>query len=400
MRVLLLTNLFPSPCDPARGTFIRQMAAELGRLCDLTVAVPAPWFPQGALAKRLAPGYAAEFGYGDQSRVWDGVTAHYLRYPLLPRISEGFHAGLMWLGVGSALRRLHAATPFDLVNAHWLYPDGIIGARLARMLGIPAVLSGRGCDVNEFLLQAGRGPMIRGALSEARAITVVSEELAGVLRHEGLPPERITVIPNGVDTSRFSVGDAAEARRELGLEPGPLVVCVSRLSEEKGVRFLVEALPKLVAAWPECRVAVVGDGAERQALERLAESLGVAARLRFVGAVPHNQVPRWLCAATVVCMPSLREGHPNAAMEALSCGRPLVASAVGALQRMVTPEVGMLVPPGDAPALAGALVQALEHDWHAERIAAKVRDSSWSRAAASYFEVFRSVVASPLASRA
>lgn len=389
MRALLFTNLYPSPTDAVRGTFNRQLARELGRLCDLTVAVPAPWFPQGGIAQRLLPAYAAEFGYRERTRVWDGVSAHYLRYPLIPKISESIHPDLMWLGVRAAVRRLHAQSPFDVVNAHWLYPDGIVAVRLARALGIPAVLTGLGCDVNEYLHDARRGPQIRAALGQARAITVVSEELAKVLREAGLPPGKITTIPNGVDTSLFSARDRASCRAELGLAEGPLVVCVSRLSAEKGVRFLIEALPLVRAEVPDCRVAIVGDGADRAELEELARTKAVSDAVRFVGAVPHERVALWLGAASVVCMPSLREGHPNAAMEALSSGRALVASAVGALQGMVDAEVGALVPPGDPTALAAALAAALGREWDPARIAGRVRDASWARAARTYFEVLQ-----------
>lgn len=391
MRALLFTNLYPSPTDSVRGTFNRQLARELARLCDLTVAVPAPWFPHGGIAHRLLPAYAAEFGYRERTRVWDGVSAHYLRYPLIPKISESIHPDLMWFGVRAAVRRMHAQKPFDVVNAHWLYPDGIVAVRLARELGIPAVLTGLGCDVNDYLHDARRGPQIRAALDEAQAITVVSEELAKVLQRAGVPPARITTIPNGVDTSLFSARDRAACRAELGLGEGPLVVCVSRLSPEKGVRFLVEALPRVRAEVPGCRVAIVGDGADRAELEELAGSLGVAEAVRFVGAVPHERVALWLGAATVACMPSLREGHPNAAMEALSSGRPLVASAVGALQGMVDDEVGALVPPGDAAALAAALAGALKREWDPGKIARRVSDASWSRAARTYLEVLRGV---------
>lgn len=397
MRVLLFTNLFPSPCDPARGVFIRQLARELGRLCDLTVAVPAPWFPKGGIAHRLLPRYAAEFGYRDRSHVWDDVTAHYLRYPLIPKVSENIHADLMWLGVRAGLQRLHVAKPFDVVSAHWLYPDGVVGVRLARLLGIPVVLSGRGCDVNEFLGDPRRGPQIRAALAQAQAITVVSEELAKVMHRAGFPLTKVT--PNGVDTSLFSVRDAASSRAALGLGEGRLVLCVSRLSAEKGVRFLIEALPQVRAAVPGCEVAIVGDGPDRGALEELARRLGVAGAVRFAGAVAHDRVALWLGAADVACMPSLREGHPNAAMEALSSGRPLVASAVGSLQSMIDSEVGILAPPSDSSALAGALVEALGRRWDPARISLRVRDASWSGAAHRYLDVFRSVISRREAAR-
>jgi glycosyltransferase involved in cell wall biosynthesis len=249
------------------------------------------------------------------------------------------------------------------------------------------VLTGLGCDVNEDLRNPAKRSRILEALHGAAAITTVSQPLADVLIEVGVPSERITVIPNGVDTTRFTLGDQAEARRTLGLGDHPLVVCVSRLSHEKGVDVLVDAALSLMASLPAARIVVVGDGSERPALEARIAAAGLADRVRLAGAVPHAAVATWMTAADVIAMPSRREGHPNAAMEALACGRPLVASRVGALAELVTTARGLTVPPLDADALSAALAAALTRSWDHAAIAASVRDESWSRAAASYYRV-------------
>jgi glycosyltransferase involved in cell wall biosynthesis len=249
------------------------------------------------------------------------------------------------------------------------------------------VLTGLGCDVNEDLKIPARRARILEAAHAAAALTTVSQPLAEALREAGVPGDRITVIPNGVDTTRFALGEAAAARRTLGLGTNPLVVCVSRLSHEKGVDVLVDAARSLATTAPAARIAVVGDGAERAALAARIAEAGLGERVRLVGAVPHAKVTLWMTAADVVVMPSRREGHPNAAMEALACGRPLVASRVGALGQLVTDMRGITVPPGDASALAAALASALTRSWDHAAIAASMREESWTRAAAAYFRV-------------
>jgi teichuronic acid biosynthesis glycosyltransferase TuaC len=400
MRALLFSNLFPTSRDPNRGLFTRQLAAELGRLCELEVAVPLPWFPSGRLAARLAPGYAREFGGLAAEQTLDGVLATYPRYLLIPRISERLHDRFMYSGVRRAIERRHAQKPFDVINAHWLYPDGVAAVHLGQRLKVPVVLSGLGCDVNDDLLDAGKRPRILQALRSAAAVTAVSQPLVDALRAAGVPAEKLTVIPNGVDTSRFALGDRAAARQRLGLEPGPLVVCVSRLSYEKGVDVLIESARNLRASLPGVRLAIVGEGPERPALEASLASAGLGAQARLVGAVPHAEVATWMTAADVIAMPSRREGHPNAAMEALACGRPLVASRVGALTELITPTRGITVPPGEpvalAAALAAALATALESRWDHAGISASVREQSWGRAAAGYAQVLRQAAALPL----
>lgn len=389
MRALLFSNLFPTSRDANRGLFTRQIAAELARLCELEVAVPLPWFPPGRLAARLAPGYAREFGGLASELTVDGVRVSYPRYLLIPRLSERAHDRFMYRGVRSTIEQRHAVKPFDVINAHWLFPDGVAAMRLGERLKVPVVLTGLGCDVNEDLRDPAKGPRILQALRASAAVTAVSQPLADGLRAAGVPAEKLTVIPNGVDTARFRPGDAAAARRQLGLGPGPLVVCVSRLSFEKGVDVLIESARHLRGTLPEARVVIVGEGAQRPALEALIASAGLATHVRLVGAVPHADVATWMTAADAIAMPSRREGHPNAAMEALACGRPLVASRVGALGELITEPRGITVAAGDVAALARALHDALRRSWDHAAIAASVQEQSWARAAAAYERVLR-----------
>lgn len=392
MRALLFSNLFPTSADPNRGLFTRQLATEINRLCALDVAVPLPWFPSNALAARLLPAYARDFGSLAPRLDWDGFKAIYPRYPLLPRVSERLHDRLMVLGVRRAITALHRTQPFDLINAHWMYPDGVAAARLGAQLGIPVVLTGLGCDVNDDLGHPTKRARILASTRAAAAVTAVSQPLADRLEAAGVPRHKLHVIPNGVDTTRFSPRERFASRRTLGLDDSPLVVCVSRLSHEKGVDILIDAVRSLHASMPAVRVAVVGEGAEHEALERRIADSGLIGVVRLVGVVPHEAVPTWMSAADVVCMPSRREGHPNAAMEALACGRPLVASRAGALTTLVTAARGITVAPGDPEALGGALAAALSRSWDATSIAASMRDDSWARAAQGYVRVYREAI--------
>ena len=394
MRVLLFTNLFPTRAETTRGIFTLQLAQELARLCDLSVAVPLPWFPEGALGRCLLPRHARQFGGIGREWSHEGIRARYLRYPLLPRLSERYHPRLMELGVQHWLESEHARQPWQVINAHWLFPDGVAAARIARRLRIPVVLTALGCDANEFLQDAAKGPQIIDALRYAGAVTAVSSALGDALLRAGVPEKRLTIIPNGVDTLSFQPRNRAECRRVLGLPVDcRLVVCVSRHSPEKGVGYLIDAAPALFALNPATHIALVGDGPQRQELESRVRKLGLGDRVHFAGSVAYEAVAQWLGAADVSCIPSLREGHPNAAMESLASGRPIVASRVGALPGMISDKLGALVSPGDAGELAAALGRAIEQPWDPDAIAASVRSASWSAAAKKYFSAAESVAA-------
>ena len=155
-----------------------------------------------------------------------------------------------------------------------------------------------------------------------------------------------------------------------------ILVCVSRLSHEKGIDVLVDAMAKVDD--PSVRLYVIGDGVERGALSARARSAGIEDRIHFARILPHDEIPRWLAAADVAVLPSRTEGMPNAVLEALACGRPVVATAVGGTRELIeSPALGILVPPGDADALAQALHAALNDTWNEKVIAASVAERTW-----------------------
>lgn len=389
MKVLLLSNLFPTSRDPVRGLFTLQLAQAMSREGPVHVVVPLPWIGNDPVSRALFPQRVREFGGLEREMRFGDVRATYVRYPLIPKLSRRWHARSMAWGIASTVRRLHREIGFDVINAHWLDPDGIAAARLARDLGIPLVLTGLGCDVNMYAHDGQRRTGILEAIEASAAVTTVSEPLKQGLVDEGVPAAKISVIPNGVDTERFRPRDRAECRRSLGLpSDARLIVCVSRLSEEKGVDVLVRAFAQVRSQVPGAMLALVGSGPLQAELEREALRLGLGDSLKLAGAVAHEQVALWIGAGDVSCLPSLREGHPNAAMEALASGRPLVASRVGALPGMVGAGTGLLVEPGDEAALSQALLAALGAPWDDQAIAASVREGSWARAAREYRRVY------------
>lgn len=397
MRLLLISNLFPTPADPVRGVFTQQLASALSRRCDLRVVVPLPWFPPWAWVRHLMPRQAQEFGFAGPTARWGDVQAQYLRYPLIPKISERLHPWLMRHGIAAAITAMHRREPIELINAQWLYPDGVAATIVARRLGIPVVLTGLGCDINDFLDQPEKRQPILDALHACDAVTAVSSGLAERLLAEGIDAAKVSVIANGVDTGRFCPQDQAEARRRLGLPPDArMVVCVARLSPEKGAMHLLSATPRVKAAVPNVRIIIVGDGPEAPALRAQATALGIGDIVHFAGKMAHERIPDWLSAADVACLPSIREGHPNAAIEALASGRPVVASRVGGLSETITPTRGLLVPAADPGQLAAALIEALRRSWDVNHIAASMAGYGWATAAERYLEIFARHASKPV----
>ena len=383
VRVLLFTNLFPSPEDPTRGIFTWQLAQEIGELCDLTVVCPLPWFPRWPLLRRFKQWYG--FALVPKEYEFRGMRVHSPKYLILPKISEALLGVLMFLGTFATVWRLHRQRRFDVINPMWLYPDAVAASWIGRLLGITLVPTALGCDVNLFLGERSKRGQILAMLRHSPAITAVSEGLRERMIAEGIPPERIATTPNGVDSDLFFVRDKSKSRRELGLPAGDrVIVYVGRLSEEKGLPTLIEAAGRLRKARREFRLYMVGEGPLLESLQARAGELDLGESVRFVGRDHHHRIAVWLGACDVLCLPSLREGCPNVVLEALSSGRPVVASRVGAIPDLVSAETGILVNARDAAKLAEALGEALDRRWDEKRIAASMSGHSWRGAATKY----------------
>ncbi|BAV34013.1 glycosyltransferase [Sulfuricaulis limicola] len=383
LNVLLISNLFPTPVDPIRGVFTCQLAKRLKAICDVTVVCPLPWFPSWARGKMFEKW--AEFSRVPGLYEWQGFTVHSPKYPMIPRMSEAAHAALMFPSLYRTVKRLHRLRRFDVVNTHWLYPDGVAAAWCAQLLGLPHVVTALGCDANLFMTQGHKRFQIERAIRKAEGVTVVSEALRQFLVEQGFGDKPIDVIPNGVDAELFRPRDKAECARQLGIvSRGKTVVFVGQLLEVKGIIYLIEAVERLVAGGKDVFVYMVGEGSGRPVYEAEVARRGLSGRIQFVGNRPHSEIAVWMGAGDVFCLPSIREGFPNVVLEALFSGRPVVASRVGGIPEMVNTNNGYLVESGNAAALADALGEALEKTWDANAILATVSHLSWERAGQHY----------------
>ena len=389
-KVLLVSNLFPTPADPARGIFTARLAAHLQRRCELSVVCPLPWLP--GWSARGPWGRLRALADVPRTYIVDGVLVHSPKYSTVPRL-RAIRAQSMFLGIAPTVALLHRKKAFDVINCHWLYPDGLASIWLGQQLGIPVVLTALGSDVNLLLDDPFVRPRIVRALRRADAITAVSAGLGRRIALEGLPPDRIAVTVNGVDTDQFIVSDRAASAQVLGLpDHDRRILFVGKLERVKGVAYLVDAFARLAARDPHLVLYVVGDGLERAALERQVATCGLAARVRFMGAAHPSRIPLWMGAADVFCLPSLHEGCPNVVLEAFASGRPVVASRVGGVPEMMQPHTGLMAPPGDAEGLESALELALHTAWDTEKIRAHAAHRSWETAADAYCGVYRHVI--------
>jgi glycosyltransferase involved in cell wall biosynthesis len=273
----------------------------------------------------------------------------------------------------------------DVVLGAWAYPDGFAAVAIAQMLGVPSVIKLHGSDMNVVARMPGPRRRLAWALPRANRLVAVSRPLADRAIELGALPERVDVVHNGIDRELFRPADRAEARRRLGLDHArKLVLYVGHLSEAKGAFDLLRAFKLREGELGGAGLVLVGDGAGAAACRALAQELGVTAT--FVGEQPHERIPLWFAAADVLALPSWNEGMPNVVIEALACGRPVVASAVGGIPDIVKGASGALVPPRDPQSLGDALVRTLAKPHDPLAISAALERPDWAGSARLLYE--------------
>jgi teichuronic acid biosynthesis glycosyltransferase TuaC len=387
VRTLTFSTLFPNSEQPSHGIFVENRLRHLLASGAVTtqVVAPVPWFPSpsGVFGEyaRLARVPAKEIRFG--------ASIIHPRYPVLPKIGMNVAPLLLFLGVRRAVRALFAqGEPFDLIDAHYFYPDGVAAVMLGRELGVPVVITARGTDVNLIGDFAVPRRMLLWAARHAAAMITVCEALKTRLAELGVEPERVRTLRNGVDLVRFAPRDRDAARARLGVD-GCVILSVGHLIERKGHHLVIEAVAKL----REARLLIAGEGPERGALEALIERLGVGDRVQLLGQRPHEELPELYSAADVLVLASSREGWANVLLEAMACGTPVVASDVwGTPEVVAAPEAGLLVAERTAAAFSAALKRILAALPVRARTRAYAEGFSWEETTRGQIEVFEKVL--------
>jgi len=394
MKVLTFSTLYPNAARPAHGIFVetrlRQLVAS-GQIQSSVVA-PVPWFP---FTHPAFGAYSAQ-ARAPRAETRNGIEVLHPRFPLLPKIGMTLSPLLLYRAVRPFVERLHRERGFDLIDAHYFYPDGVAAAMLGQRLDVPTVITARGSDVN--LIAQYRLPrrLIRWAARQAAAVVTVSQALKDKLVALGVEHERIHVLRNGVDLELFHPNDQERLRAELDLRR-PTLLSVGNLLAFKGHGLVIEALSLL----PQCELVIAGEGPDRAAFEALARQRGVSERVRFVGSLDQQDLRRYYCAADALVLASSREGWPNVLLEAMACGTPVIATAVGGVPEIVTStEAGVVVEERSAPALARAVRELSVRP--RERAATRrfAEQFGWEATSKGQLQLFRQVLAAKSPQRA
>jgi glycosyltransferase involved in cell wall biosynthesis len=290
--------------------------------------------------------------------------------------------------------RLHAEAPFDLIHAHFIYPDGVAAARLARRYGIPFVVTDQAPWYPWLEHRCVRQPAVAAA-RDAAALTCVSSYLRDTMRGylgEAVP---IEIIPNGVDEEEFAAPELPLVDRD------EQVLFVGFVNFNKGVDTLIAAMERVVASRPQARLVIVGGSfyrktrLEEEQLRAIAVGSKVSTSVTFVGRQGPAEVARLMRESSVFVLPSRAETFGAVLVEALASGTPVVATRSGGPEDFVNDAVGRLVPIGDAEALGAAIVQVLEQRTRYDSDALRryaLDNFRWSAIAARYVALYERIL--------
>jgi glycosyltransferase involved in cell wall biosynthesis len=355
MKILGLTNLYPSPWFPLRGIFNKQMFSALAEQDEVRLIVPISWTDEGRVGRNRGPGLEP----GRRSNL-HGIEAEHPRYVFPPRVLRGRYGFFFQKSIQRVFRRVVKEFNPDVVLAAWAYPDGWAALRLGHASGLPVVVKLHGSDVLvQSKIPASRRRIIE-CVQQADGVVTVSRDLASKAIGLGADPKKVSTVYCGVDQKIFHPGDRAEARRRLDLPADdPILLFIGNLVAVKGIDVLLDACRQIADGQQRFTCHLIGQGPLRGMLQERIERLGLSGRVRLVGPIPHAQLAEWYRAATVFVLPSRSEGVPCVLLEAAACQTPFVASRVGGIPEMAGWGSSTLVPPDDAPALAEAIGRAL-----------------------------------------
>lgn len=388
INVLVLSRNYPSTILPLLGSWVKDWTISTLGPCEVRVVAPVPYFPP------LPGPYGFRRFREVPAQEWrDGIQVSHPRFFTGPGYTtHNFDAQTYYWGISKTIDRLWQESPFDIIHAHFIYPDGVVGARIARRYGVPLVITEH-AFWHPWLDQYPRvrKQAVAAAHSSAFHIAVSQSVHRSISRFTG-ENERLRVIPVGVDMEQFTPLPAGE-------RPDPdSILFVGRIHETKGVDILLQAMRLLVDRNPAVCLSLIGgsfylqNNNREKRLKYLADELGLANNVRFLGIRSPDQVAEAMRRSSLLVLPSRRETLGAVLVEALACGIPVVATRCGGPEDVVTDIVGKLVATDDPSALAEAMLAVLDqrgrYDPEVLRKYAEER-FSWQRVAEQTIDLYR-----------
>lgn len=360
MNILIITNLYPRPWEPNRATFNKQQFDLLAQRHNVRVLVPVAWRDYWKHRKLIK-----------QSGL---ENVRYACYFYTPKILYFAYGMYMLISLCIAAWSWIKKVPCDVVLVSWAYPEGFAAKYIAKFLGCPYLLKVHGSDINVLTQDKLRCSQIVNICENASAVVCVSQALRNKLKDLKVSSDKLHIIYNGVNKSRFfPATDYRDTKTKT-------IVYIGNLKKDKGVLDLVHAFAQVHGTHPDYELLIIGSGPEKAELEKLVDHYGIHSNVNLAGVISHDMVASYLRYCSCLVLASYHEGVPNVLLEAAACGVPIIATHVGGIPEVVDEGVtGYLVNKGDIQGLAKVLTKCLDQSWDQDSIVKHAEKFDWNK---------------------
>jgi glycosyltransferase involved in cell wall biosynthesis len=325
---------------------------------------------------------------------YDNVFVYFPKYFNLPFFYSTFQDAWIMLET-NAVRTLIETEKlsFDLIHAHFTWPSGAVAVTLKEKFNVPVVITEHTHTTLYNALKRKDQVYIR-SWNGCDAIIRVNKKDIPLFINAGIPGNKLFYIANGFDYKKYFPLPMLEARNNLGIDKEKKVILhISRLSEEKGQKYLIEALSNIVRKRPDVMGYIGGKGPLKAALQAQITAKNCSENIKMIGFVPDDAMMMWMNAADFFVLPSLGEGNPTVMFEAMGCGKPFIGTEVGGVPEIITSDAyGLLVRPADPRDLEAKILMALERTWDRKAILAYAEQFTWEKIAEEIRGVYQKVL--------
>lgn len=390
MKILFLCQTFPNQVRPFQSVFVKELAVAMSKKVDVQVIAPLPIFPFMDFFSSFSG--MREIPFEESQGNLRIIRPRFLSFPKYLKWPEFITLNR------SILNNLDTIYSFaedcDIFFTHWVFPDAWIALKLARKLKKKVVLVVHGQK------SIGRGEIslkklfINYTIKRVNNILVLTSWMEEYLNSFfGVSYQRIERIFIGIDLNKFGLLDMMHQRSKLNLpKDKKIIMALGRLSPEKGIDLLIDSFIQIYKE-ENLYLVIVGDGPLRSKIEEKIIKHGLSGSVLIAGAKPHYEIPHWINACDVFCSPSYREEFPMNIIEALCCGKPVIATSVGKSSQIIHKGInGVLIPAGSRSDLAQAISWACHQKWSAEEIASYGSSFSIDKSADNTIKILRKII--------
>jgi len=388
-KVLVLSRNYPNNLLPGLGLWVKHLVRHCSGMCELKIISPVPYFPPISGFKKYN-----RFRGIIRHVHEDGLEVFYPRFLVGPGRSLYITEALSYfMGIRHTVGKIYNSFPFNLIHAHFTFPDGVVAAWLGHHYKIPVIITEHAPWKPNWM---DKNTMVRWqsiwAARKCASLIAVSTSVKDTIVHFTGQTEKVRVIPIGTDGSIFTTP------QNLNKEKKKQVLYVGFINFNKGVDILLKAIHRVIKRIPDTKLLMIGGGfykntlRQEKQLRSMAKDLGVDSHIEFAGIKSPIEVAKYMRESALLVLPSRAESFGAVLVEALACGTPVVATRCGGPEDIVTDEVGILVQKDDDNALAHAieLVLTQQKMYDPAKLRAYALDNfSWERIASKTIYLYK-----------